>query len=72
MSLMISTLGTFLENFAEIEPFCAGLKKISYEQKKIHSAFYSPFILYSSYLITGTLHWYRDRYRIQPGYGTLL
>jgi len=39
MLLTISTLSTFLNKIAEIEPFCAGLKKISYEQKKIHSDF---------------------------------
>jgi len=37
--LIISTLLIYFEEFAEIEPFCAWPKKISYEQKKIHSDF---------------------------------
>ena len=37
--LIISILLTNFEKFAEIEPFCAWPKKISYEQKKIHFDF---------------------------------
>lgn len=33
MLLVINTLSAFLNKIAEIEPFCARLKKISYEQK---------------------------------------
>ncbi|MBK7713153.1 MAG: hypothetical protein IPJ37_21080 [Bacteroidales bacterium] len=53
---MISTLDTFLENFAEIEPFCAGLKKISYEQKKFILIFSSLFDFHYSDLISGSVY----------------